>query len=367
MLEKGKISNLQFTFLVAIWVIGDTILFIPGNVVFTAKQDGWISSILAGIIGICLVALYGFLGKRFPSMTIIEMNEKVLGLWFGKIVSVYYIFGFLINSGAVLWVMGNFITTQMLYETPIEAVIIPFLIVVMIGTRIGLESLARTAEIFFPWTILLLLVLVLSISSQIELENIQPVLEDGIKPVLRGSLLMTGYYMEAITLLMILPYVNQVTGTKKAYIIGMLIGSIVLFMTVLLSILVLGADITARNIFPSYVLAKKISIGDFFERIEAILAFIWFITVFFKVSILFYATTLGLAQTLKLNDYKVLIFPLALIIYTIALIGIPNPTYGNNFVLSVWWVYSSSFGLFLPLLLLIVITFIKKRYSEINS
>ncbi|MDQ0493800.1 hypothetical protein QOZ95_001962 [Paenibacillus brasilensis] len=39
--------------------------------------------------------------------------------------------------------------------------------------------------------------------------------------------------------------------------------------------LVLGPDITARNIYPGYALAKKISIGHFLQRIEAIMATMW--------------------------------------------------------------------------------------------
>lgn len=51
----------------------------------------------------------------------------------------------------------------------------------------------------------------------------------------------------------------------------------------------MGAEITARQVYPSYIFAKKINIAHFLERIEAIMAGIWFLTIFFKLTLCFYA------------------------------------------------------------------------------
>ncbi|OAH58343.1 spore gernimation protein [Domibacillus aminovorans] len=354
MIDNNKINTRQFTCLVILFVIGDTLLFVPSDVTSIAKQDGWLSALLAAVMGIFLVTLYGFLGKRFPSMNIVDISEKVLSLWFGKIIGVLFVFFALIDSSITVWELGDFMTTKIMPDTPINAILILFLSIIIFGIHVGVESLARTAEIIFPWVILLFLILVLSVSPKINLENIQPVLEDGVKPVLRGSLPLIGFYFESVLLLMVLPYVNQTKRITKSFVIGMITGSSALFIIILLSILVLGSHLTSNSIYPSYALARKINIGNFVQRIEAILAFIWFFTVYFKVTICFYATTAGLAQIFKIKDHKVLMVPLALIVYALALITAPSTTYVNQFLLSIWWTFTLSYGLFLPLLLITV-------------
>ncbi|MGG3451018.1 GerAB/ArcD/ProY family transporter [Domibacillus aminovorans] len=354
MFDNNKINTRQFTCLAILFVIGDTLLFVPSDVTSIAKQDGWLSAILAAVMGIFLVTLYSFLGKRFPSMNIVDISEKVLSLWVGKIIGVLFVFFALIDSSITIWELGDFMTTKIMPDTPINAILILFLSIIIFGIHVGVEPLARTAEIIFPWVILLFLILVLSVSPKINLENIQPVLEDGVKPVLRGSLPLIGFYLESVLLLMVLPYVNQTKRITKSFVIGMITGSSFLFIIILLSILVLGSYLTSNSIYPSYALARKISIGSFLQRIEVILAFIWFFTVYFKVTICFYAATAGLAQVFKIKDHKVLMFPLALIVYALALITAPSTTYVNQFLLSIWWTFTLSYGLFLPLLLITV-------------
>ena len=69
----------------------------------------------------------------------------------------------------------------------------------------------------------------------------------------------------------------------------------VLFTIIALTILVLGPDITGRNLYPSYMLAK-INIGNFLQRIEAVMAVMWFITLFYRISLYFYAIAIGISQ-----------------------------------------------------------------------
>ncbi len=85
------------------------------------------------------------------------------------------------------------------------------------------------------------------------------------------------------------------------------IGGLSVVLITLLCILILGSDITSRSMFPSYSPVKKINIGQFFQRIEAFMAGLWFITTFFKTTFYFYSWTLSFAEILKFKDYRVVI------------------------------------------------------------
>ncbi|PLR80694.1 spore gernimation protein [Bacillus canaveralius] len=365
MLEKGKISVSQFTVLMILFMLGPAILFSPSVLAAEAKQDAWMAAALGGGIGLLFVWLYTTIGNRFPGMTLVEYCEEILGKWLGKIVALLYFSFFFILAALLLRNIGDFVTVQIMPETPIEVIHIMFLSVVIMGTRLGLEPIARAGEILMPWTIIFFLIVVFSIIPQIDFQKIQPVFEEGIKPVIRGSLSVVAFpYLETVIMLMLYPFVNSINKVRKAFLTGSLIGGIVIIIITALCILVLGADYTARNLYPSFVLARKIDIANFLQRIEAIVAGMWFITIFFKLTICFYASVLGLAQTLNLKEYRPLTLPLGMILVVLSIIISPNMVYFQTLLAKTWFPFTLTYGFFLPLLLLVVAIFRKKYLKE---
>jgi len=358
MLENGKIGGRQFTVLVFMYTTGSSLLLAPSLLTSSAKQDAWLAAIFGVGVGLLLAYLYQTLGNLYPNMTLVEYSEEILGKWIGKAVSLLFFTFIFFLAAFVLRNIGDFITTQIMPETPIQSIHILFLIVVMMGTRLGIEPLARSAEILFPWFIVLFLLLVIFVSPQMELQKIQPVLEEGVTPVLKASLPFISFpFLELIIFLMILPYVNRSKEAGKAFLMGTWMGGAVIIILTTLAILILGTDLTTRNLYPSYALAKKINIGDFIQRIEAIVAGMWFISIFFKLTICFYASTLSLAQILKLKEYRILVFPLGLILLALSLVISPNIVYTITVTPNAWAIPSGlTYGLFLPLLLLGVAT-----------
>jgi spore germination protein KB len=360
MLEKGKISIDQFTILVIIYTIGSSILVAPTGLAHRAKQDAWMAEGIAIVIGISLAVLYTVLAKRFPQQSLAEYSEKILGKWFGKLIVFLYLTYFFLLAALLLREIGDFMTTQILPKTPIQAILIIFLFLVIMGTRLGLETMARAAEILFPWIIFLFLIMVISITPQIRWINMQPILEEGIKPVVQGVYSTIGLpYLEIVAFLMVIPYIHTKKSFGKRFCFGVAIGGGMLFLIVILSILVLGAETTARQVYPSYALAKKIQIGHFLERIEAFMAGIWFLTIFFKMTLNFYASILCFAQIFNLRDFRFLTFPFGILLIILALVSNPNISYYITFLDQIWTPYSLTFGLFIPIFLWLVSLFKK--------
>jgi len=275
MLDNGKISSRQFSVLVALYIIGSAILNIPALLAISAKHDAWIAAIVAMTVGLLVLPLYIHLGNRFSHVTFTWYTEKVMGKWLGRMIALLFFvsFPFLI---AILSLrnLGDFMTTQILQDTPIQAIHIIFMIVIIMGVRLGLEPFARAVEIFFPLVIVILLILVVLISPQVKFENVQPLLEEGFKPVLKSALTFIAYpLLEPIILIILFPFIKRTERNGMALFIGTFIGGIVLVVITTLTILVLGSN-TANIAFPSYTLAKRISIGHFLERIEVIMAVI---------------------------------------------------------------------------------------------
>lgn len=362
MLEKAKLGNGQFIILVMLFTVGDPILIIPSIVANEAGKDAWISALISITLAIPIIYLFTYLQKGFPNLTMVEICEKVLGKWLGKILAFFFIFGFLcLLAASLLREVGDFMLTQILPNTPIQVVLMLFLVIVIRGVRSGLQTIGRAAELFVPWVFALILLLLVFITPDIELNRIQPILDDGIQPVIRGTYTFLAIpFMEVAAFFMIFPYVQDKAKIKKHFMIGTLMGGLILVIIIFLCILVLGEIVTSTSMYPSYSLAKKIELGEFIQRIEVIMAVIWLFTIFFKLTVCFYGISIGSAQMLKLEDYRPLTFPLGMILLALAIIISPNISYYNNVTAHYYPLFDFTFSIGLALLLLIV-AFIRNK------
>jgi len=348
-----NIEASQFKKMVSLFIVGTSIILAPAMLTAEAKQDAWISALIGVMAGMLLVVIYNALGSMFPGRTLVELSREVFGFWLGTIGSLLmFAYSFLLTS-LVLRNLGDFLTSSMFPETPIGAIHFVYLVIVMIGIRYGLPNIARTVDILFPWVLYLFFLFIILISPQLEWKHVQPVLAKGVKPILFAAYPYIGFpFLELVLFLMILPSVKDAKEARKGFLLGPLLGGFILFTITLLSILVLGGENTASEIYPSFELAKKIELGVFIQRVEAIMAVMWFLTIYVKLLICFYMTVLCLSQTLGLPEYRSIALPLGLILFALSIFITPNLGYLLSFDMTVWPLYACTFGLLYPLLLL---------------
>ncbi|WP_438448693.1 GerAB/ArcD/ProY family transporter [Gorillibacterium sp. sgz5001074] len=354
-MEKGVITNSQFTILVIMFLIGSSTLIAPPLLVMEAKRDAWISGLLAISIGLFFAWLCGVLAHRDPELSLAQKCERILGKWPGKLVALLFVLFFLLLTSALVRIIGDFLTTLIITETPIQAAELAMLLVVVMGARLGLEVFARTAEILIPWIMMFFIILTAFLLPEIHLSRLTPVLEEGMRPVLFGLYPLFGIpYMDLIVFLTITPYVAKTQYVGQNLRTGVWIGGGILAMNAFLAIAVLGADFTSQLNYPIYGLAEKIQIGKFIQRVEVLSGGLMFITLFMKIIICFYATATSAAEMLGLKTYRSLTYPLGLLVLGLSVLIAPNIIYFQRFALESWSPLCSVFGFLLPLLLLIV-------------
>jgi len=368
-MDNVKISIRQFTILVILFTIGTAILIIPAPIALIAKQDAWISALMGIGMGVLLMLLYSALGSQYPGLTLVEMNERLLGKWIGKIVSLGFLYFAFITSSELLYFVGDFLATQIMPDSPLPSLNVLFAVILLMGVRLGLEVFARAAEILFPLCILLFLILVIFIVPEIDIKNMKPMFNAGATNIIQAGMMFTSVAsVPVVSMLMIGPVcVNEPQKIRKAFVMGTLIGGIFLFIVIILTVLVLGADFTARQAYPSYVLAKRVNVGHFLQRIEAIVAIMWIITIYFRMMIYYYSAVVGIAQIFKIKDYRSLTLPLGFIAVIFSLIIHPNEAHSIHYNERYWPMFASTFGIFLPLLLLVVSFYRNKMAGKGNA
>ncbi|MFZ4201079.1 endospore germination permease [Lysinibacillus sp. NPDC056220] len=367
-MEKEVISSRQFTIITSLLSIGTAILIIPSTIASSSKQDAWIAASIGVVLSLLVVKLFLTLGNQTPTLNFIEANEKIFGRFFGKITVIGFLSLTLFSGGELLYFIGIFMKTEVMPETPTLAFALLFSIIIMYAAYLGLETFARSAEILFPMFILIFIFFIVCITPQIKFENIQPIMEVS-KTSMFYSIIrfMSVFSFSLVMLLMIYPAsVNVQQSSKKGFYIGTILGGFVLVTLITLCILVLGAANTASRTFPSYALAQRISIGNFLQRIEIIMAFMWITSIFIRTFMYFYTTVVGIAQIMKLKDHRPLILPMGIIMIGLSQIIHPDIVHSDNYNNEIWPIYSFIFTILLPILLLIVAV-IRNRKSQGNA
>ncbi|GAA0492147.1 endospore germination permease [Salinibacillus aidingensis] len=365
MIEKGKIDARQFTVLVVMYSLGTSIIAIPSTISTYAQENAWITIILTTLIGLMIVFLLNQVNRINKNKNLFELFEYVFGKWIGKSVTVLFLTFVYIVSGKNLRQIGDFITTQVMVETPIQVIMLIFVLTSLYAIKLGIEVIGRTSEIFFPYAFTSLMLLIIFVAPQADFKNIQPVLVNNIEGAFLTVFPTLGTpYFELVVFLALLPYVNRIGPGRKAFYIGVGIGSFLLFAVTLMSLLVLGPDFSARNVYPTYILGKKISGIQFLERIEILVAIAWFFTIFFKISINFYVLSLGMSHLFQLRSPKVLSTPLAFLILIAGVYLAPNMIAYQNFLAHDLAPLAGTFGIVLPVLLIIVARLRKKNKKK---
>ncbi|MFE8697148.1 endospore germination permease [Cytobacillus sp. FJAT-53684] len=359
-----NISVKQFTILVVMYTWGSAVLLIPSALATFAKSNAWISSLLGLLFGLLLIFLYVKISAVYPDKTFIELNRVVFGRWIGTIISILILFPIFLLSAGILREIGDFFTTQVIIETPIEVIHIFTLITAIYCIRAGLEVISRTCEIFFPWIVLFLIILIIFLIPEMEIRNISPNFARGIGPILGAAYPYISIpYCQLVVFLMILPNVNNASKARKSFFLGVILGSLGITLITIMCLGVLGHDFTSRNMYPTYVLGKMVKIGGIIERVEVLVAISWILSTFFKFVVSSYALLLGIAQVLKLNDYRVLVFPISFLLLVYSMVSYPNIVYFMEVIYKMWTPYALTvFGL-LPLFVLIAAN-VKKKISN---
>lgn len=368
MIGNVKISVRQFFLLALFYVIGTSILIVPADLAADAKQDAWLAAIVGILNTLIVIWLFTLLGRQLGEYSLVEYTENVLGKWVGGFVSINFVYFGLHSAATLCYYIGNFMVTQIMTETPIQFINATFVVIIIMGIRLGLETVARAAEILIPWFVGMYLVIVLSVLPDIEFGNIEPILENGIQPIVKGALPLTatsGFVV--IVFLMFYPSaISEKQKASKALMHAAWIGGSFVVAITAICILVLGPEHTARQMYPTYALAKKIQIAKFLQRIEALVAAMWVLSIYFKATLYLYSSIIGLAQILKLQSYRTLTYPIGLITMVLSLVLYPNTAYMKWADTVVFIPYSMTIALGIPLLLLSV-AFFKRRKGSLRK
>ena len=364
-MEKAKVSAIQLFALMFLFEMGTALVVSYG---IGAKRDAWLAILLASGAGIVLFFIHYSLFRQYPNLPLTGYARKIFGKYPGWIIGLLYILYFLYIAARNLREFGDILLTSTLPETPLLAILILFVLAICYVLSLGIEVLARTAEIFIIVLVFIGFIgnLLVFLSGNLDIRNLQPFLENGWKPILTTvfPLSISFPFGEMIVFTMLLPYLNRPESVKKVWLSALISSGFALSWTTSLDIAVLGVEQVERSTFPLLSTIGKVNLMEFLQRLDAIVVLTLLITVFFKASIFFYSAVIGIVDLFKLKNHQQVVFPVGVILIFLSMVIASDfaEHMEEGLVITGYYLHIP-FLMIIPLLMLVV-SLIRNRFQK---
>ena len=352
-MKREVISDRQGITLIILFIFGSTVIIGTGG---SAKQNAWIAVLLSAFFALPIVYLYSRILARFPEKDLFDILEITFGRAVGKLFSLVFVW-FAFHLGAlVLRNFGDFISSVALPETPKIVPMIIYGFICIYGVRAGIETLSRCGEFFVIVVILLVIFSTLMTMPILEPDNLRPVLEEGIMPVLSAAFsAITFPFAESVVFLMVFSALKSSKSSLKVYALGIIIPGVLITMISARNMMILGPIMMESAYFPSYTALSRINIGNFLQRLEIAVTIAFLLTGFIKISICLLGACKGASKILGFKDYRPLVVPIGLLMVNLGYLVYDNMMEMFEWAFEVWPYYAVPFQFILPALILLVI------------
>jgi spore germination protein KB len=364
MIEKGKISALQLGMMMYLAITPTAILTAPAITYKYAKQDLWISPIWA-LSGLITIFIAFRLHNMYPGQNIVQVSERIVGRFPGKMIGLIILFVYLYLNGIVIREYSEFLVGAFLNQTPLIVVSGSMVLVCAFAVRGGVEIVGRFTQLFLPAFVVFFLLIIIPIIPELNLLNMLPFMGEGIMPSISGAGVLQTWFSEYITVSFLLPFVADRKKAAKITLISLFAVILTLVISNLVTLLLLG-EITGNYTYPFLLVARYISLAEFFTHLESLHMAIWVLGAFVKICIFFYVSVLGAAQWMNLSDHRPIVFPLGFILLLFS-VWVASNMQELLHAISTSVTFSLLTVLVVIPMLLLCIAWVKKRFGRIRT
>lgn len=357
-----NISNSEFRSLIIMFILG-TSLLVSGD--SHAMQDTWISIIIAVIVTIPLVFIYGKLVLLSPGMGLFDILPKIYGKFLGKLFIFIYTFYFFHLGAICIRNTTEYIQVVSFPETPQYVAAILLGLLSLYAVKAGLSVLDLWTKLILPLIVIMITTTFTLGFPQFNISYIRPVLYNGWGPVIKsGYSLLTFPFGEIVVFMVFFNSLKDKKNTTKVYITSVIIGGILLLIVAIRNILLLGFPNLLNIYFPSHYAASLIHLNGFVQRIEILISIGLLFTSFVKISVLLYVSYIGVVKLFNLKNYKYLSFILCILMIILSMFLYKNTMEMLSFI-NLYKYYVIPFQFIIPILTLIVASIRKSNIRNI--
>lgn len=279
---QKKLHTYQYFFLVLLSCLGSIFLLsVPEN---TAGGSAWLAVVLCLPVGILLNFIAVMLFKRDEGKSLTDINRLAFGKTAGNAVSALYAVYFFFAACTLLAYYAFFSSDLILNGTPKEYFLLVAAAVTAYCVKKGLLAIGRMGTVFGMF-LLAASVIMLSLElAEADISRLKFDTENFVPAIAAFSFLQFGELFSVISLA---PEAEFKDNMYKTTVISIVAGNGLIAVFALTNALALGSTVSVQYA-AFYRVVRTIELGEFLNRIEALVVVAYFIATVFRVMLNFY-------------------------------------------------------------------------------
>jgi spore germination protein KB len=313
-------------------LIAGPLVSLPKSLAEVAKMDAWFSQLLPVLYAILVAYVFAQLIKAFPGKNLFDIFYLLAGKWIGGLINIavlIYLWMLLVRDTKGI---TNFVHLTLLPKTPMEIILLLFLLVLLYYGKTSVEVAARVNEMYFPIFFLMTLTLYFTLANEYSLERLEPILGSSLEGIFYSNLMGIGSFGDVF---LFGAFLHTVTNSRLLHASmrhGILIAGFIITMVLIIQLGVMGHIITSRLNFPLYVLVEQIHLTDFLDRVEVLLFSVWFPAFAIKVIVTYLAFVLGISSLVGHLEHSPFNISAGWMLVATSLVSFPRVNDVNDFV-----------------------------------
>lgn len=258
--------------------IGPAFLKLPNLLVPIAKQDSWISAVIALISPLTVVIMTLVIIKKYPKDNLIEINKKCFGKILGNVLSIIFLIQFILITCSIISEFARLSRIFIVaFLSPLKITIVCLAVAFYVAT-LGIKTLGKISETitYFIIGIILLTVFIFKEGSFL---NLRPVFEADASSIIKASVRTTYFYGGFEALLLIHPMVKNVKSIKSSSIKAFLICGFIWVWSVFSTIYYLGIHIIPRGLWSFFFVYDAVTF-PIINNVRYVFMFVWSLVTF---------------------------------------------------------------------------------------
>ncbi|SKC58508.1 GerAB/ArcD/ProY family transporter [Maledivibacter halophilus] len=357
--NNDKIMSNQLFSILVMDMIGVGILSLPSTLAQSAGPDSLIVLVMGSILFLIQVLIIQRLVTKFPKKTIIEITKTILFKPMGILIGFLYLIYFLLITSLEVRAFGEITKNFLLPKTPIEIIIITFLLTSIYLVRSGIESIARLAVIALPLSVIPSIIVIMLAIPDLDFTAFLPVLHTPLPNLIKALPKVFFSYIGFEVILVLGIFIKDTKNIRKASIKSIGFISIIYFIFTAMTIARFGIAENKNLIWPVVTLFKSVNLpGTLLENVEVVIMGTWLLSIFMTVAIAYFGCVLLLSRILKSKEHNYLSIILLPMIYVLSLI--PENVAQVYDYMDIFAKYLTTiFAVIIPILLLLISLFIR--------
>ncbi len=302
------------------------VLFSLGSLIISLGMNNtytWQMLIISFVLAILVLIMYQKLLNKYPNLNLFEIIKLKYNNIIGNIIIILYLFMLTYNSVVIIYSFIDFITTINQSDF-LSKELIMLINMLLLGyvLKTTLINIARFSQCCFVTIIFMIIILFIAGMSDIEFNNLLPIVTKNIDFNNTLNLLVQPFI--ELTLLYNIFCKLKINQKSKKYVflIVSFITLIILLIITIESIGLLGDEYYSFLNFPYYSAISCINMNKIVIKIESLCLIIFYFTSFIKLIFTIYNFVLGF--NLITNTKKKYYFPYILFIHVLSFIMFDN-------------------------------------------